>query len=112
MKTKAKDYAKALVEVKKFDAKQFLRIVQKNGDTKKLKDIVLLAEKMMLAKTGNHKIILETARAMSKKMSIGKKGDVVEEKINPSLIAGVKIMVNGEKQLDFSLSKKLNTIFK
>jgi hypothetical protein len=28
------------------------------------------------------------------------------------LIAGVKIIIDGEKQLDFSLSKKLNDIFK
>jgi F0F1-type ATP synthase delta subunit len=112
VKVKAKDYAKALVDVKKFDARRFLRILQRNGDTKKLKEIVVLAEKMMLAKSGNQKIVLEIARPVTKKMNVGKKGDMVEEKINPTLIAGVKIIIDGEKQLDFSLSKKLNDIFK
>jgi len=110
MKIKAKDYAKALVDIKKFDAKHFLRILQKNGDTKKLKEIVLLTEKLLLEKSGNKKVIIEMARKAAVKLSL-KKGDVVEEKINPDLIAGVKIIIDGEKQLDFSLKNKLEKIF-
>ncbi len=109
MKVKAKDYAKALVDVKKFDVKQFLRILQRNGDMKKAKEIIVWAEKMVLEKRGNQKIVVETARPQ--KIGLGKKGDVVEEKVNPSLVAGVKITINGEKQLDFSLKNKLEKIF-
>ena len=43
--------------------------------------------------------------------SLVKKGDIVQEKINKELIAGVKIIVNDEKQIDFSMQKKLQNIF-
>jgi len=105
MKHKAKEYAKALAEVKKFNLKNFLRLLEKNGDRKKLKEIVALAEKMLY-----RKITIETARKV-KVAWPKKKSDLIEEKINPSLIAGVKITVNGEKQLDFSLKNKLEKIF-
>ena len=39
-----------------------------------------------------------------------KKGDIVQEKINPALVAGVKIIVDGNRQLDLSLLSKLNKI--
>lgn len=112
MKYKAKDYAKAILEIKKFNMKAFLKLLERNGDIKKLKEITVLVEKMLLTKNGNKKIILETARPLSKKVKVGKRGDVVEEKINPDLIAGIKIMVDGERQLDFSLKNKLDAIFK
>ncbi len=111
MKVKPKLYAQAIVDARKFNMGNFLRLLEKNGDMKKLKHITALVEKMLLAKSGNQKIMLETARALHKKFKVGKRGDVVEEKINPDLIAGIKIIVNGEKQLDFSLQKKLNEIF-
>ena len=40
-----------------------------------------------------------------------KKGDSIEEKINPEIIAGVKIVIDHEKQLDVSLQKKLQQLF-
>ena len=36
---------------------------------------------------------------------------MVKEKINPELIAGIKVMINNNKQLDFSLKNKLDNIF-
>ncbi len=122
MKHKPKDYAKALVDLvseKKSESQQkklvdnFLKLLKKNGDLKKSKEIISLAEMLFLKKTGGRKIIFEMARETKKESFKGflKKHDVVEEKINPDLIAGVKIVVNNEKQLDFSLMKKLNNIF-
>lgn len=112
MKVKVKDYAKALVDVKKFDAKHFLRILQKNSDMKKAKQIIALTEQLLLKKSGNKKITLQTAREI-KKMStrFAKKGDVVEKEVKPELVAGVKIIIDGERQLDFSLKNKLEKIF-
>lgn len=121
-KIKSKIYAKALSESilkvksgqeKKF-AENFLRIIKLNGDEQKTKEIIFLTEEILLKKSGNKKIILETARKTdSKKLvaAMAKKGDVIEEKISPELIAGIKITINGEKQLDFSLKKKLDNIF-
>lgn len=121
MKYKSRDYAKTLVEImqdKKDGAKMvagFLNFIKKNRDEKKLKEILKLTEKLYFKKTGNKKIVLETARSQNFKHSklvenITKKGDIVEEKINKDLIAGVKIIVNEEKQLDFSMVKILQDI--
>jgi len=92
---------------------RFLKALERNGDTKKLKQIAALVEKMLLEKSGNKNVVVETARPAPKNSLKGfiKGGDVVQEKINPALVAGIKIIVNGEKQLDFSLQKKLNEIF-
>ena len=119
MKIKTKDYALALAALiyeAKSDAKditeRFLELLVKNGDIKKAKEILVAAEKLLLAKTGNKKIVLEMARSSgAASTAFLKKGDVLEKKINPELIAGVKIVIDDEKQLDFSLAKKLNQIF-
>ena len=39
-----------------------------------------------------------------------KKGNIVEEKIAPELIAGVKIIIDNEKQLDQTFLKKINSL--
>ncbi len=92
----------------------FLALLRKNGDEKKVRQIIALAEGLLLKKTGNRKVVLETARKTDTK-SITKlfieKGDIVQEKINPSLIAGIKITVDGSKQLDLSLKNKLDNIY-
>ena len=129
MKYKTRDYANTLVEImieseKPHFAKVsrgsdyvtgFLNFVKKNRDEKKLREILKLAEKLYFKKTGQKKIVLEVARPFNFKNSdliknLVKKGDVVAEKINKNLIAGVKIIVNEEKQLDMSLFKKLQEI--
>ncbi|OGZ70236.1 MAG: hypothetical protein A2904_00745 [Candidatus Staskawiczbacteria bacterium RIFCSPLOWO2_01_FULL_33_9] len=125
MKYKSKEYAKALVwlilkekspvqEKKLTD--NFLKLLEKNGDNIKIKEILNLTETLFFKQTGRKKIILETARKMSSKQKdlfshLVKKGDIVQEKINEDLIAGVKIIINNEKQIDFSMQKKLQNIF-
>jgi F0F1-type ATP synthase delta subunit len=123
MKYKSKIYARALVdlvlsekgesEIKK-KIGNFLKILEKNGDIKKAKEIISLAENLYSKKTGNKKIVLETARKVNLKnisKGIVKNGDIILEKINPELIAGVKIIINNEKQLDNSLKNKLDKVF-
>ncbi len=117
-KLKPKMYAEALVDLvvgKKSEEipERFFKLLEKNEDLKKVKEIVRLAEILYLKKIGKEKVILETARKIITKdilKKMIKKGDIVEEKINPELIAGIKVIIDGEKQLDFSLSKKLNDI--
>lgn len=105
MKYKAKDYARAIAGVKKFDPKVFLRLLEKNGDLKKAKAIIAELEKL------NHrKVVIETARKTKTTWDFGK-NDIVEEKVNLELVAGAKITINGEKQIDFSLKNKLEKIF-
>ena len=125
---KTKLYAKALAEVlsKPVFAKttageerkiidNFLKFLKKNGDEKKAKEILNLAEDFLLAKQGKRKVILETARKMTadqKKLTDNfiNDGDKVHEKINPELIAGIKIIINDSRQFDNSMLSKLNNI--
>lgn len=121
MKYKARKYAQALVNAlleKKADenkiSENFLKLLQKNGDMKASRDILALAGALLLQKTGNKKIILETARKIDTGEAVKsfvKKGDLIQEKINPALIAGIKIIVENNQQLDFSLLNKLNNLF-
>jgi len=126
---KVKLYAQALAEVILADEKtrgrrastdsvagNFVRILEKDGQMRKVKEILNLAEDFLLAKQGKSKITIETARKMTasqKKIAHGfaHKGDVISEKINPELIAGIKIIVNNSKQFDASMQRKLQNIF-
>jgi len=125
MKNITKLYARALAEViskKPASAQEvsawqsnFVKILVKAGLENKVKEILDLTEDLVLAKQGNSKITIETARKIlvSQKKMIEKfvnKGDVVKEKISPELIAGVKITINGSKQFDASMLNKLNNI--
>lgn len=96
--------------------KNFTKLLVAAGLEKKAKEILNLAEEMLLAKQGKSKITFETARKMTasqKKLldSIVNKGDVVNEKINPELIAGIKIIINNSRQFDASMKRKLQNIF-
>lgn len=123
MKIKTKIYAKALAKAilggkapvdKIID--NFVKILIKAGMEKKAKEILDLAEDMLLKENGNRKITFEVARRLTFEnrdllKQFVKSGDVVKEKINRELIAGVKIMVNDEKQFDNSLRNKLQNMF-
>ncbi len=92
----------------------FIKLLERNGDLKKAKEIIQLAEKLYLKKVGSKKVTLESARKINSKdilKKILKEGDFWEEKINTDLIAGIKVIVDGEKQLNYSLKSKLDKIF-
>ena len=117
-------YAKALAEViakgkadisKEKIASNFVKLLISAGFEGKSKEILELAETMVLANQGKRKITFETARkstSSQQKMleKFVKSGDVVKEKINPELIAGIKIIINDSRQLDGSLQSKLQQI--
>lgn len=118
---KIKQYALALAELMK-DGKigdknsiaNFVKLLEKNKDLKSIAKIVEAAEKYYLKNRGNKKIILETARKTDVKSvlkNIYKEGDVIEEKINPDLVAGIKVNINNEKEFDASLIGKLRKLF-
>ncbi len=119
-----KIYAKALVDLtlgalsekeKEKMTKGLILAAKKNNDAAKLKKIAALAEKYLLRKSGGRKIVLEIPRPDSRPREALKdflsSFDIVEEKINPELVAGLRLTVNDEKQLDCSLAEKLNKMF-
>lgn len=118
-----KAYAEILLEIiegekdsikAKKKLKKFLDFLTERKDMKRIERIIESAEDLFYRRTGKKKITIETARKLSNinvfRDSFGK-GDVIMEKLNPSLVAGVKIIINNDKQLDFSLKKKLESIF-
>ena len=124
---KVKLYAKALAEIlsarkeisapdKKKIVNNFVKLLIDTECESKSKEILELAEDLILAEQGKSKITFETARELTpsqKKMldSFVKKGDVVKEKINPELIAGVRIIINDSKQFDASMQSKLQKLY-
>jgi F0F1-type ATP synthase delta subunit len=122
-KIKTKLYAKALAEVifkkgvnEKKIVENFLKLLAKNGMENKAREILSLAEDILLAKRGKRKIVFQTARKMTagqKKLlnDFVKEGDIANEKINPELIAGIKIIINESMQFDASMQSKLQKIF-
>ncbi|MCX6722423.1 MAG: F0F1 ATP synthase subunit delta [Candidatus Staskawiczbacteria bacterium] len=119
---KIKLYAKALAEIaikgtadENKVAKNLVKVLVSAGLEEKFKNILSVAEDFILASQGKRKIIFETAREVTPSQrklmdSIVKKGDKIKEKINPDLIAGIKIIINGSKQLDASMQHKLRNI--
>jgi len=123
MKYKVKQYAEALTEIildkegegpeqSRRTVESFLKFLDRNGQMQKAKEIIALAENLYIKKTGKRKVILETARKADLKnlKNILKKDDIIEEKINSELLAGIKIIINDE-QLDLSMQNKINNLF-
>jgi F0F1-type ATP synthase delta subunit len=120
-------YAQALAEVitatKKDDkaaddkmVANFIALVRRNGDEVHLRSIVEEAARFVRGQSGIRKVTIEMARPMNasqRKMleSFTKPSDVVEERIDPALMAGVRIILDDELQFDGSLKGKLDTVF-
>jgi F0F1-type ATP synthase delta subunit len=123
MKYSTQNYAKALAETivdggAKEDVimRNFLALVRKNGDESHLPAIIESAARLVRSENGIRKVTISSARPFGKAQEkmlehFMKPGDIVERTVEPSLVAGVKIIVNDEDQFDGSLKRKLDTIF-
>ncbi len=129
MKYPAHIYAKALVAVLSGHAgaaghephrdeeiaKNFLALVRKNGDEAHLQKILEEASRFARGKSGVRKVTIASARILQPPqrkalVHFMKPGDVVEERVDPDLIAGIKIVLDDELQFDGSLKNKLNQV--
>jgi F0F1-type ATP synthase delta subunit len=124
MKFKANLYARAIAQVAKGVktsdaealAKRVMELVEKNGDSGEIQKIVAAAERLMRKENGDRAIILTSARPLMGAVqsileNIAKPGDAIEETVDPSLIAGFKVLIDGEMQFDGSLKSKLEKMF-
>ena len=120
MKYAPKDYAKAYLALRQakgeLDPKRFLDVVKKNGDFGRIDKIVAAIEELAIHEQGGHVVNVELARpAESKtvenlKKKFGPK-DQVRISINPSLVAGVRVTIDGTSELDMSFRRKVNSLF-
>ncbi len=117
-------YAKALREMIQETPKShhqelvnnFCRGVIKNGDGARSDKIITAIEEQETHAKGGKMVQMEFAREMSETVikKLEKKfatHDLVSVRITPSLVAGVRITVDGEKELDGSLQRKLRKLF-
>lgn len=128
MKYPAHIYAKALAEViadssKKPNEKEsakivknFLELVERNGDGMHLRKILEEAARFARGAAGIRKVSVESARALNtaQEREIAKflkSDDVVEYELDPELIAGIRLVIDDEMQFDGSLRGKLDKIF-
>ena len=120
MKYSVHDYAKALAAVIRDPAtkpevatKHFLALIRRNGDEMQLSKIVKEAARLA---GGVREVVVASARPLSKTQqqlvkNFLKPSDRVQYEIDPGLVAGVKIVVNDEMQLDGTLKAKLDKLF-
>src|SRR3989344_4765649 len=117
-------YAKALLqalkekdesEIKKI-LKNFIALLLKNNDFNHLDSIFGKVEKLYLAEEGIQKIYIESASPLSKnsreeiESALGKKV-LINEKVRPNLLAGVRIILNEEILIDATGTQRLAKIF-
>ena len=125
MKYSPEIYAKAVTEAleetpagkKDETIQRFLLILEKNGDLKRVDKIINSISKHLTKKAGGKHIEIEIARELPEKLTkeISKnfsKHDRIEISINPTLVAGSRITIDGERELDNSLARKLHKLFK
>ena len=96
--------------------KNVLALVRKNGDESRLGKIVEEAARLVRGKWGIRKVTVESARTLGPAQERSLQAfltakDVLERKIDESLIAGIRIILNDELQFDGSLRGKLDRIF-
>lgn len=124
MKYTAAAYARAFVTVAKDvtgDQEEgklvqaFVGLIEKNRDMYRRKDILRHTERLLAQQYGKRRVLFETARPIQHLRKIFKtfltNSDIIEEKIAPELVAGVRITVNDEDQFDGTLNRKLRALF-
>lgn len=95
----------------------FNRVVDKNGDQALKSKIVEALEDLLTQEAGGSVVTIESAREFDNNISASLSNsfsdhDLLRYKINPLLVAGTRIMINNSLELDYSLSKRLDQIFR
>jgi F0F1-type ATP synthase delta subunit len=94
-----------------------IRLIKKNGDWTKRKEIVQACEKVLRKKRDRQELVVESARPLREKekklllADFPEESYDVREEIKPELLAGVRLVKDGERQFDASLQNKLKAIF-
>jgi len=124
MKYSTLTYAEALADVAREAhagdvpriQKNFLELLRRSGDEAHLSKILVEAERIMRAKDGSKHFVVTTARKQKMaaheilKDLVGPH-DAVTESVDPTLVAGMRVVVNDEMVFDGSLRSKLEKMF-
>ena len=96
--------------------KKFWETVRKNGDESRVGKIVNSFEEITVKDRGGRVVLLETAREIPHKIfenfqNLFNTRDLVKKKVNDTLVAGVRVEVDGDMELDYSLNSKFRKMF-
>lgn len=124
MRYSPRQYAKALLSLlagrkppeQKELIRRFLSLLSKKRDRSRLGLIVREFEKQHIAALRIKKVCLESAdpipaRVKKEMETLLGRNLLFQEKINPALIAGIKILVNDELLIDASAATQISRIF-
>jgi len=95
----------------------FVNLIAKNGDFPRSSAIIEEIEKLYVKDKGGRMVKLEFARkqpdSLIKQLKDNfTKDDLVQTAINSSLVAGVRETIDGERELDKTMRRKLTRLFK
>ncbi len=93
----------------------FVKLLWRQGDLYRAKDVLAALRRRLLKEKKAHHVVIASARLLEpKKMkqiqSPWDNNSIIETKVNPALIAGVEILVDGEWVIDGSLRRQLNRL--
>jgi F0F1-type ATP synthase delta subunit len=115
-------YARALAEAISANGKSdevrrnFLELLRRSGDEAHLPKILEETERMLRVKDGTKRVVVRVARKQKQPARelaghlVGP-ADVVEEEVDQTIIAGMRVVVNDEREFDGSLKSKLDKLF-
>ena len=96
--------------------KRFVHAAARRGDARKLPAVVKELERSEVHAKGGRMITIEFARPLgggtSKFENLLKPADHLEVRANSDLVAGVRVTIDDERELDFSLARRLNKMFR
>ena len=124
MKYTAKQYASVFLSVfegkseksRKEVLQKFIAVLSRNRDMTRLGAILREIEREFFKKTGMKKVLVESVSPLS----VGLRNEVEKavggktylyEKINPSLLAGIRILINDEFLIDASAKRQIEKLF-
>lgn len=124
MKHSARQYAEALIDALhgKEDKerlavlRRFVRLLRRKGDNRQLKRIAVQYEKYLLKREKRVKLEVSSPEALSDKTrkalkeAVGKDLLLIE-KIDPSLLAGIQILLDDTVLIDATGRRMLETLF-
>lgn len=95
----------------------FIALLKHNNDLSKLPAILEQVGKKLDHHSGSRQIVISSARPLlediQKKIATKfKSSDSLVWRIDPQLIAGIKITINEDYELDMSLRQKLTKLFR
>jgi F0F1-type ATP synthase delta subunit len=118
MKYPPKQYAKAFVESGGTEKliPALMQALSDNGDRARSAQVVREIEKLLVRSVGGRMVDVEFARTQDavshrKIMDTFHARDRVTTSVRPDLVAGVRVLVDGEHELDMSLSGTLEKLF-